>query len=361
MTMSGLGRRLPAFLWFVLTIAAAGQSPSDVEAVVLTDAGSFRIQFFPDKAPKHVQEFLSSARKGVYDGTAFFRMVANGVIQGGDPAMKSPETPRSRWGTGGFEAAIPAELSDAKHQRGSISSVHLQNKAGSDGSQFFVCVSPQPALDSKYTVFGQVLEGMEVVEQISRTPVDAQGLAQTPVHILKISIQPSRQEPYAHASIEELRKTVRLETTLGVIRIQTQPDWAPLAVQRFLMLSGTGWYNHTAFHRLVKGFVIQGGTAETRAGTTTNPADRWIQPLKAEFRTDLKHERGIVSMAHGDDPNSATTSFFIVLGPAPHLDGKFSAFGKVVEGLDVLDAFEKEDVDGETPKRRLEISSVTVE
>ncbi len=66
-------------------------------------------------------------------------------------------------------------------------------------------------------------------------------------------------------------------------------------------------------------------------------------------------------MAHGDDPDSATTSFFLMLGPAPHLDGKFSAFGRIVEGLDVLDAFEKEELDGETPKRHLEIIEATVE
>ena len=74
-----------------------------------------------------------------------------------------------------------------------------------------------------------------------------------------------------------------------------------------------------------------------------------MHPLKGEFRSDVKHVRGIVSMAHGDDPDSATTSFFLMLGAAPNLDGQFSAFGRVVEGIDVLDAFEKEEVDGETP------------
>jgi cyclophilin family peptidyl-prolyl cis-trans isomerase len=152
-----------------------------------------------------------------------------------------------------------------------------------------------------------------------------------------------------------------VNTTLGAIKIQMQPDWAPHTVQRFLMLCATGWYDHTAFHRLVKGFVLQGGSADTRASGPTHPADRWVSPLKAEFRPDLKHVRGIVSMAHGDDPDSGTTSFFIVLGPAPSLDAKFAAFGKVVDGIEVLDAFEKEQVDGESPKRRLEILSTTVE
>jgi cyclophilin family peptidyl-prolyl cis-trans isomerase len=75
----------------------------------------------------------------------------------------------------------------------------------------------------------------------------------------------------------------------------------------------------------------------------------------------VKHVRGIVSMARDDDPNSAKTSFFILLGPAPHLDGQYSAFGRVTEGLEVLDAFEKEEVDGETPKRRLEILEASID
>ena len=93
----------------------------------------------------------------------------------------------------------------------------------------------------------------------------------------------------------------------------------------------------------------------SRKDGTGHLADRWVHPLKGEFRKDVQHVRGIVSMARTDDPNSATTSFFLMLGAAPHLDGQYSAFGRIVEGLDVLVAFEKEDADGEKPKRRLEI------
>jgi peptidyl-prolyl cis-trans isomerase B (cyclophilin B) len=86
-----------------------------------------------------------------------------------------------------------------------------------------------------------------------------------------------------------------------------------------------------------------------------------VHTLKGEFRADIKHVRGIVSMARGDDPDSADTSFFLMLGDAPYLDGKYSAFGRVVSGMEVLDAFEKEDVDGETPKRRLELIQATID
>jgi peptidyl-prolyl cis-trans isomerase B (cyclophilin B) len=354
--------RVHSCLLLLAAIAPLGiaQNEADVEAVVSTDLGSFRIQFFPEKAPGHVAQFISYSKKGVYDGTAFFRVLANGLIQGGDPLLKNEVSPRTRWGSGGFNT-LPSEFSDLKHERGTVSAVHPQNKPGSDGSQFFVCISPQPAFDGKYSVFGQVTEGMDVVERISRVPIDENGLTQKPVRILKVSIEPKKTEPYANATIEELRKVVTMNTTLGVIKIQMEPDWAPRTTQRFLMLTATGWYDHTGFHRIAKGFVIQGGSGETRASGPTHPADRWVHPLKAEFRTDLKHVRGIVSMAHGDDPNSATTSFFIVLGPAPHLDGEFAAFGKVVQGMDVLEAFEREDVDGETPKSRLEILSANVE
>jgi cyclophilin family peptidyl-prolyl cis-trans isomerase len=349
-----------ALLAVAFAPVVSAQDPSDVEAVVSTDLGSFRVEFFPDKAPKHVAQFLTDAQKGYYDGSAFFRVWANGLIQGGDPLLKDNGTPRARWGTGGFNR-LPSELTDLKQERGMVSAVNLPGKPDSDGIQFFVCVSPQPALQGKYTVFARVVEGINVVEQISRVPVDADGLAQKPVRILKISIEPKKKEPFAGASVDQLRKVVMLNTTLGAIKIQMQPDWAPHTVQRFLMLCATGWYDHTAFHRLVKGFVLQGGSADTRASGPNHPADRWVSPLKTEFRPDVKHVRGIVSMAHGDDPDSATTSFFIVLGPAPTLDAKFVALGKVVDGINVLEAFEKEDVDGEKPKRRLEILSTMIE
>jgi peptidyl-prolyl cis-trans isomerase B (cyclophilin B) len=128
-----------------------------------------------------------------------------------------------------------------------------------------------------------------------------------------------------------------------------------------LNLTASGWYNGVAFHRRVKGFMAQGGNPQMRASGPTHPGDRWVHPLKGEFRNDVKHERGIVSMARTSDPDSATTQFFLMFGPAPHLDGQYSAFGRIVQGMDVLDAFEKEEIDGESPKRRLEIIEATID
>ena len=202
---------------------------------------------------------------------------------------------------------------------------------------------------------------MDVVERISRTPAGENGFTEKPVRILKVAIESKKVQPFLTATPDEMRKTVTLKTTLGVIRIKMEPDWAPDSVRNFLMLTSTGWYNGTIFHRIVAGFVVQGGTADKRSSGPAHPADRWVHPIKGEFRDDVKHVRGIISMARLDDPNSATTSFFLMLGPAPHLDGQYSAFGRIVEGMAVLDAMEKEELDAETPKRRLEIIDVTID
>jgi cyclophilin family peptidyl-prolyl cis-trans isomerase len=331
------------------------QTPSELEAVVTTDLGSFRFEFAPDKAPKHVEQFIRFARQGYYDGSAFHRVVANGMIQGGDPLLKNTNTAKNLWGTGGLNL-LASEFSDMKHERGVISTVRIPNKPDSDGSQFFVCVVAQPSLDAQYSAFGRVTEGMDVVERISQAPVGENGMTARPVRILKIAIENKKVQPFLNAPVDELRKTVTLKTSLGNLRIRMEPAWAPNHVRNFLMLTSAGWYNGTPFHRIVKDFVVQGGTRDS-----PHPADRWVHPVKGEFRTDVKHVRGIVSMARADDPDSATTSFFLMLGPAPHLDNQYSAFGTIVEGIEVLSAFEKEDLDGETPKRRLEITEATID
>jgi cyclophilin family peptidyl-prolyl cis-trans isomerase len=348
------------FISGFLTSLALGQSPADLEAVVTTDLGTFRFEFAPDKAPKHVAGFVERARAGYYDGSAFFHVVANGLIQGGDPLLKDPKTPKNLWGSGGLNL-LPGEFSDLKHERGVVSTIRIPGKPDSDGSQFFVCVTAQPSLDGQFSAFGRITEGMEVVDNISRANADASGMTDPPVRILKITIEPKKLEPFRDASVDQLRRTVTLKTTLGDIKIKTEPDWAPNNARRFLMLTQTGWYNGTSFFRVAKGFVVQGGMGDTRVSGAGHSADRWVQPLKAEFRNDVKHLRGIVSMARGDDPDSALTSFFMVLGNSPNLDGQYSAFGRIVEGMDVLSAFEKEDVDGEKPKRRLEIIEASID
>src|ERR1035438_9533689 len=141
---------MPLRWWLALVVAglASAQAPAvaELEAVVTTNLGAFRFEFAPDKAPKHVEQFILRARQAYYDGSAFHRVLANGLIQGGDPLLKNAKTPRTQWGAGGLNL-LASEISDMKHERGVVSTIGIPGKANSEGAQFFVCVSPQTALD----------------------------------------------------------------------------------------------------------------------------------------------------------------------------------------------------------------------
>lgn len=129
--------------------------------------------------------------------------------------------------------------------------------------------------------------------------------------------------------------TIEIENG-GVIKAELYPDIAPNTVNNFISLINSGFYDGLIFHRVIKGFMIQGGCPEGRG--TGGPGYR----IKGEFasnnfKNDLKHTAGVLSMARAMDPNSAGSQFFIMHKDAPHLDGQYAAFGKVTEGMDVVD------------------------
>jgi cyclophilin family peptidyl-prolyl cis-trans isomerase len=140
------------------------------EAVVETAKGSFTIRLLPEVAPKHVALFVKTAKAGAYDGTTFHRIIAGGIIQGGDPLTRDPAK-ASLYGTGGL-GLLSAEFSDRPFVRGTVAAVRRPSSPDSAGRQFFVCLREQPSLKGQYTVFGEVVSGMEVVDQISLVPVD---------------------------------------------------------------------------------------------------------------------------------------------------------------------------------------------
>ena len=121
----------------------------------------------------------------------------------------------------------------------------------------------------------------------------------------------------------------------------------------------SGVYDGISFHRVVPGFVIQSGHLPTRREPLTDRQQRFVQNMQPEFN-DTRHVRGIVSMARLDDPASASTSFFIVTAAAPALDGVYTVFGVVVEGLDVVERIEAVPTEGETPVERVEIVDAEV-
>ena len=123
----------------------------------------------------------------------------------------------------------------------------------------------------------------------------------------------------------------------GVIEVELDPTVAPLTVENFVKLAKKGFYNGLTFHRIIKGFMIQGGCP--KGNGTGGPG----YSIKGEFSANgvnnpLKHTRGVISMARAMDPNSAGSQFFIMHQDAPHLDGQYAAFGKVVKGIEVVDA-----------------------
>jgi len=138
--------------------------------VIETKFGNMTLKFFPDVAPGHVKNFLELAKSGFYDGTVFHRVIAGFMIQGGDPISKDPDR-RAAYGTSGPGYTIKAELNEKPHKRGILSMARMRD-ADTAGSQFFICVKDSPALDRQYTVFGEVVSGMEVADKIVALPQD---------------------------------------------------------------------------------------------------------------------------------------------------------------------------------------------
>jgi peptidyl-prolyl cis-trans isomerase B (cyclophilin B) len=170
----------------------------------------------------------------------------------------------------------------------------------------------------------------------------------------------SKPEPFDGASVEKMTgQCVTLETEAGAIEIEMLADGAPENARSFLNLAATGALDTTTFSRVVKDFVIQGGNLST--------GEKWGMELSKRMGRKLpdepgliKHERGIVSMARPEEANSATTNFFILVGDGHHLDGKFSAFGRVLKGIEVADTINHAELDGEKPNKPVRITRAVV-
>jgi len=257
---------------------------------------------------------------------------------------------------------LKAEFSAEPATRGAVAAVLQPNRPDSAGAQFFVCVTDQPSLDGKYTVFGRVSEGLDVVQKISEAPASAEGLPNERLEIVSVTIRdtpPPEPEPFSTETVATLALyRAVLETTAGPITIEFFPDKAPEHVRNFLRLAEADVFNGTIFHRVVPGFVIQTGALTGRAPLSEKQQKR-VRTLPPEFN-DTKHAKGIVSMARGDDPASASTSFFIVTGNGTSLDGKYTAFGRVADGLAAVEAIEKSPLNGEAPITRVELTSVKI-
>jgi peptidyl-prolyl cis-trans isomerase B (cyclophilin B) len=328
------------------------------QAVLDTSEGVIVLDLLADAAPTHVAHFITQARAGAYDGTVFHRLIAMGIIQGGDPLSKDPSQ-SAKYGTGGL-GKLRFEANPEKHTRGAVSAVLVPGNRDSAGNQFFIVVTDQPALDGQYTVFARVFDGINVAQKISTMPA-TNTVPSSRIEIRKVSIRDKpapEPEPFVSSSVEELSSyRAVIATTVGDITLELFPDRAPNHVRQFLRLASSGVYDGTSFHRVVKGFVAQTGHLPTRREPLNERQQSYVRMLQPEFNP-TPHDRGIVSMARLDDPASASSSFFIVLGRTPALDNQYTVFGRVVSGVDVLEKIENTPLNGEAPVSRIEITGV---
>jgi peptidyl-prolyl cis-trans isomerase B (cyclophilin B) len=136
---------------------------SETKAIIETKFGNMELRFFPEIAPNHVNNFIELAKKGFYDGTTFHRVIPGFMIQGGDPNSKNPDRPSH--GMGGPGHTVKAEFNNKPHKRGVLSMARAGHP-DSAGSQFFICVADASFLNGKYSVFGEVVSGMDVADKI---------------------------------------------------------------------------------------------------------------------------------------------------------------------------------------------------
>ncbi len=180
-----------AVVFFALVLTVAGNSIAKegdkkvevlkkVTAVIETKYGNMEIKFFPEAAPGHVENFIKLAKSGLYDGTIFHRVIPGFMIQGGDPNTKGPNT--ASYGMGGPGYTIDAEFNSISHKRGIVSMARSQDP-NSAGSQFFIVVKDSDFLDGQYTVFGEVVKGMDVADKIVNLPRDRRDLPKERVEI----------------------------------------------------------------------------------------------------------------------------------------------------------------------------------
>ena len=284
------------------------------------------------------------------------------MVQGGDPLTKDPAK-RALYGTGGLNA-VKAEARAPKMTRGSVAAVLVPGKPDSAGAQFFIVLADQPALDGQYTVFGQVSDGMEVLQKISETPVDDKGVVD------RAHRDPARDDPRHAAPEPFVTETPQelgayravLDTSAGPITIEFFTDKAPDTVRQFMRLAAGGRLRrHGVPPRRAR--VRHSDRRARRAGRCRSPrSSRSSCTTCAPEFNDTKHVKGIVSMARGDEPASATTSFFIC-----HRDRRARSTACTRRSGASWTAWRpsrpsrRRRATGETPNTRIELKTVRIE
>jgi cyclophilin family peptidyl-prolyl cis-trans isomerase len=325
-------------------------------AEIETEHGTITARLFAERAPTTVNNFVFLAREGYYDGITFHRVIPDFMVQAGDP---------SGTGSGGpgytFEDEFDPTLS---HDR--VGTLSMANSgADTNGSQFFITLAPTTWLDDRHTVFGRVIDGLDALQSIrprdpetatepgdvietirileSETPFEttlpAPGEAPVP------EAAEARNAFFARPPEMRIDTEATYEATIrtakGDIVVTLDAAAAPVTVNNFVTLAEEGFYDGLTFHRVEPEFVIQGGDPTG----TGQGGPGYVLPAEI----GLEHVEGAIAMARLPDQGnprrmSSGSQFYITLKPTPQLDGAYTVFGQVTEGMDVVNAIEVGDV-----------------
>ena len=335
--------------FLILLAAVAGTSPlpalaANPQVEFDTTAGKIRVELYPDAAPKTVANFLDYVKAKHYDGTQFHRVIAGFMIQGGGFTPDFKQKPTRPPVVNEAEQSSKAGLLNAP---GTIAMARTGDPHSAT-AQFFINVADNKSLNFRsagpagigYTVFGKVVEGMDVVNKIAAAPKGAAApgrRASTPATCRRRRSSSTRP---SSSTRNRARPWSSSTPTTATSRSSSTPANAPATVANFLQYVRDGHYDNTIFHRVIDGFMIQGGGMEP--GMKQKPVRA---PIANEAGNGLKNKRYTVAMARTSDPHSATAQFFINVADNDFLDHKgpspqgwgYCVFGKVVAGQDVVD------------------------
>ncbi len=320
-------------------------------AIDIQNYGTIVVALDEVTAPITAKNFISLAEDGFYDGLSFHRIMEGFMMQGGGPLGN---------GTGGSNNEIKGEFASngianpLSHVRGAISMAR-SGDPNSASSQFFIVHEDSTFLDGEYAVFGYVVEGIEVVDAVcaSAHPTDSNGsiaVSQQPI-INSITIHSeapavdngtvtTASNPYnTVGTVTSVTPTHYADIVIesyGTITLALDAKTAPITTQNFVSLAQSGFYDGLTFHRIMDGFMMQGGDP---SGNGTGGSENKITGEFAAngIENPLSHVRGAISMARSNDPNSASSQFFIVHKDSAFLNGNYAVFGYVVEGIEVVD------------------------
>ena len=289
--------------------------------------GTIELDLYGKEAPITVENFADLANLGFYNGLTFHRIIDGFMMQGGGYDTNGEELRayeiKGEFSENGVENRI-------LHERGVISMAR-SNSFDSASSQFFIMQDEAPHLDGSYAAFGKVTKGMSVVDEICHNaqPIDSNGSIKVAERPVIKSVMVDKILTPTHTATIEI-------ASYGTIELELYGNDAPITVANFERLANEGFYEGLTFHRIIEGFMMQGG-AYDESGTHKD-----AESIKGEFwangtKNPVLHRRGVISMARSNDMNSASSQFFIMHQTSPHLDHAYAGFGRVTSGLDIVD------------------------